>query len=41
MSALIGLDRGQLQLRESGELIGDLLVLELVVAGDRELVLVR
>jgi hypothetical protein len=40
VSALIRLNRGQLHLRELGELIGDLLLLEPVVTGDRQLVLV-
>jgi hypothetical protein len=41
VSALIALNRGQLDLREPRELPGDLLLLEPVVAGDGQLVLVR
>ena len=43
VSALVGLSRGQLhlrELRELRELIGDLLFLQTVVAGDGQLVLV-
>src|SRR6187401_2934171 len=39
VGALIGLNRGQLDLREPSELVPHLLLAQLVVAGDREPVL--